>query len=519
MRLLSSEEMRSLDREAIDGWGLPGAVLMENAGRGVADLIEESFDALCPGPVLIVAGKGNNGGDGFVVARHLQNRGWEVSLLLLADPEVVSGDARLYLDLARRGGVDLHTVIDDDGLLAVLDILPAPALIVDAVLGTGFTGSVTGLYAEAIDWVNALGAPIIAVDMPSGTDASNGGVEGVAVQAELTVTFESAKLGQVLAPAADHVGNLAVVDIGIPLALSRQHPGRHHYIDAQAAAALLPERPLAGHKGSFGHLLVVAGSTGKTGAACLSAEAGLRGGAGLVTLACPASLNPIFEAKLTEVMTAPLSDDHGQWSAMALADLLQLAEGKQAICLGPGLGQSEPVAVLVADLLAACELPVVIDADGLNVLAGHDHPYRQRPVPAVLTPHPGEMARLLGCTVAEVEADRLGTARCFAIEHGVVLLLKGAQTVIAAPDGTLYLNASGNPLLASGGTGDVLAGLIASLLAQGLDPVDAAVLGAFWHGHAADRLQEQLGDAGLLAGDLLAELPAARLGLQQGDWS
>jgi len=517
MRLLTAIEMRALDREAIEQWGLPGAVLMENAGRGVADQLEEAFADLWPGPLLIAAGKGNNGGDGFVAARHLQNRGWDVSVLLLADPEDVAGDARLYLDLLQRSGADLHPVSDGAALLASIAELPTPVLVVDALLGTGFSGTVSGLYAEVIDWINALGVPVLAVDLPSGIDASSGAVSGPAIQAELTVSFESAKVGHVVAPAADYVGDLSVIDIGIPQALSFQHAGCHHYIDVEAATELFPERPLDGHKGIFGHLLVVAGSTGKTGAGILAAEAGLRSGAGLVTLACPASLNVIFEVKLTEVMTAPLPDAGGELTGEALPELTLHCEGKQALCVGPGLGTGTPVSALIRGLLAATDLPLVLDADGLNVLASNGKLFRHRAVPAVLTPHPGEMARLLNLPVATVMADRLGIARQFAVEHGVVLVLKGVQTVIAAPDGTLYLNGSGNPALATGGTGDVLAGLIGGLLAQGLDPVSAAVLGVFWHGYAADGLLDTIGDAGMLASDLLRALPTARRVLLQGE--
>jgi NAD(P)H-hydrate epimerase len=517
MRLLTADEMRALDREAIDQWGLPGAVLMENAGRGVADQLEETFAELWPGPLLIVAGKGNNGGDGFVAARHLLNRGWDVSLLLLADLKAVTGDARLFLDLMQRSGADLHPADDGAAFLSAIAELPAPVLVVDALLGTGFTGALSAHYSEVIDWVNALGVPVLAVDVPSGTDATSGAVSGTAIQAELTVTFESAKVGHVVDPAADYVGDLTVVDIGIPQALSLQHAGCHHYVDAEAAAELLPERPLDGHKGTFGHLLVVAGSTGKTGAGILAATAGLRSGAGLVTLACPASLNTIFEVKLTEAMTAPLPDAGGELTGEALPELTLHCEGKQALCVGPGLGTGTPVSALIRGLLAGTDLPLILDADGLNVLAANGKLFRHRAIPAVLTPHPGEMARLLNVPVATVTADRLGIARKFAVEHGVVLVLKGAQTVVAAPDGNVYLNGSGNPLLASGGTGDVLAGLIGGLLAQGLDPVSAAVLGVFWHGFAADRLAESRGDAGLLASDLLRALPDARHALLHGD--
>jgi hydroxyethylthiazole kinase-like uncharacterized protein yjeF len=511
MKLLTAEEMRELDRRTIEEIGIPGVVLMENAGRGAADLLCRRFSDLCPGPVLILAGKGNNGGDGYVIARHLLNRGWRVRTVVLADAARISGDAAINLQALRRSGGEVIFSADAGRLSRILRQNRDSRLVVDALFGTGLASEIGGPYATAIDWINASALPVLAVDIPSGVDATSGRILGRAVRADLTVTFALPKLGHALFPGAGLCGDLEIVDIGIPSSLLAKAKDRYLLVDAAAVAPLLPLRPATGHKGTFGHLLVVAGSTGKAGAAAMTAEGGLRGGAGLVTVACPAGVQSALAIKLTEAMTEPLAEVGGALSLQALATLKDFAEGKSALALGPGLGQHEETFALVRRLVRESPLPLVLDADGLNAIAGHSELLRERAAGnTVLTPHPGEMARLTGRSVAEVEADRIGIAREFARRHRVVLVLKGARTVTALPDGRVRLNGSGNPGLASGGMGDVLTGLIGGLLAQGLSPADAAVLGVYLHGRAADRLLTAMGNAGMIAGDLLRELPATR---------
>jgi NAD(P)H-hydrate epimerase len=510
MKLLTANEMQELDRQAIEEFGLPGIVLMENAGQATADQIEQHFSATWPGPVFVVAGKGNNGGDGYVIARHLMNRGWDVSVLVLSAHETIRGDARINLDVLTRSFAELYFAEDGDALFSVLDVVDAPALIVDALFGTGLSSEVKGVYADVINWINGTEVPVVSVDVPSGVDATSGKLYGPVVYADLTVTFAAAKVGHVVYPAAEAVGDLVVVDIGIPVQLCDQHPVRHFYVDAEMAGPLVPYRPDTGHKGTFGHLLSIGGSTGKTGAAALTAEAGLRAGAGLSTLACPASLNPIFEIKLTEVMTFLLSDKDGEVDTDSLSGALQVCQGKQAVVIGPGLGVGKGARALVARILSQVNQAVVVDADGLNVLSSCLESLSSRKEATILTPHPGELARLLGCTVAEVEADRLTVAANFASKYGVILILKGAPTVIATPDGKIFINGSGNSLLATGGTGDVLAGLIGGFLCQGCAPDVSAVLAVFLHGAAADRLADLKGDAGILASELLREIPMTR---------
>ncbi len=514
MKLLTAVQMRELDRKTIEEIGIPGVVLMENAGRAAAELLHRHYAKLFPGPILILSGKGNNGGDGYVMARHLMNRGWQVHTLVLAAAEAIGGDAAVNLSALQRMQGQVSFVPNEVQLAAALTAETGARLLVDALFGTGLSSAVRGHYAWAIDWINASGVPVLAVDIPSGVDATSGHLLGRAVRADMTVAFACPKLGQVVYPGAEFCGILTTADIGIPAALLAAAGDDAVLVDGAAAVSLLPARPATGHKGTFGHLLVVAGSAGKTGAAALTAEGGMRIGCGLVTLGCPASTQEILAVKLTEVMTTALAEVDGVLSLQAFDQLRLLWADKNALAIGPGIGLAEETCALVRRLVRECPLPLVIDADGLNALGCRPEFLRQcSPLQAVLTPHPGEMARLTGTSVAEVEADRIGVARRFAADYGVTLVLKGARTVIACPDGRVRINASGNPGMASGGMGDALTGMIGGLLAQGLSPFDAAVVGVYLHGLAADRLAEHCGSAGMMASDLLREVPAARYAL------
>ena len=514
MELCSAAEMMAIDRQAIQERGLPGVVLMENAGRACCDHFVRRFAGRFPGPVLILAGKGNNGGDGYVMARLLSERGWQVQTLVLGEPDKIGGDAALMLNCLQQQELPLRFVGDSVELEAVFAEAQAE-VIIDALFGTGLNSAVRGLPAAAIELINGSPAAVFAVDVPSGVDAGNGRICGCAVQADLTVSFDRAKIGHASQPGAACVGSLEIVDIGIPrrgrLALS----SACRLIDAQDAAALLPERSRWGHKGRFGHLLVVAGSRGKTGAATLAGEAAVRSACGLVTVATPAAVHDIIEVKLTEAMSFALPGGE-QLSLAALAPIEGLLAERQALVFGPGLGVSDELRELLRGLLKSAERPLLVDADGLSLLAAQLDSLQQSSAPLVLTPHPGEMARLTGLTVAEIEADRYQVARDFAAEHGVVLLLKGARTLVAAPDGRVNINACGNDGLASGGSGDVLSGLIGGLLAQGMAPFEAASLAVWLHGRSAELVAAENGAAGLAASDLLPRIPLARQELAKG---
>jgi NAD(P)H-hydrate epimerase len=454
------------------------------------------------GSVLVVCGKGNNGGDGLVVARHLAALGVAVRAVVVGDPESLSGDPAANLARARAFGVPVS---------AMGRKLPDADVIVDALFGTGIDREVTGDPATAIRRIQAAGdeAVVVSVDLPSGLDADTGRIHGCAVDADVTVTMARPKLGLALEPGRTLAGEVWVARIGI--ADRAPDVADDAWLWTRAAAGeRLPERPEAGHKGSFGHVLVAAGSEGKTGAAALAATGAARVGAGLVTVACPAGLNDILEVKLTEAMTVPVPDTPGRALAAGAAEpLLALAAERDVVALGPGIGTADETAKCVAAVAEGVDKPLVIDADGLNVLAGQAALLRRRRAPTVLTPHPGEAARWLGGSAGELNADRVGAARRLAADTGAVVLLKGAATVVADPDGRVVVNPTGGPALATGGTGDVLTGLVAGLLAQGVEPLEAAALAAFVHGVAAERLADDRGEAGALAGDLADAVPAA----------
>lgn len=502
MKLVTGDQMRELDRRAIENLGIPSLVLMENAGRTTYQILRREFPALT-GPVAVVAGRGNNGGDGFVIARYLANAGAPVTVFLMGPRDQVKGDARVNLDILSHLGVEVMEVLEESHLNPVVHRLAWAGLIVDALLGTGLNSPVAGLMATLIEKVNHLRPPVLAVDIPSGLSADTGEVLGVAVRAEVTVTYGWPKIGQVLPPGRDYVGRLWQVDISIPPALAGDL--KVELVEAEDMRRLLPPRPFGSHKGAFGHLVVLAGSEGKTGAAAMTAEGGLRAGAGLVTLGIPASLNDILEVKVTEAMTLPLPEAPGvrALGIQALPVLHEFLRDKTAVALGPGLGTHQETMELVRQLARNLTLPLVIDADGVNALAPNPEWLRDALGPRILTPHPGEMARLTGATAQEIQADRLQAAREAAARYGAIVVLKGAQTVVADPEGRISINPTGNPALASGGTGDVLTGLIGGFLAQRMAPWDAARLGVYLHGLAADYLTGDL-DRGLIAGDLLA---------------
>ena len=498
--LVSGETMRALDRHTIETLGIPGELLMECAGRAVAAEVRAHWRA--PSTVWVVCGAGNNGGDGWVAARHLQLQGVPVRVASLGDPSRLRGDAAANRDRA----------LAVDVAVASGRFRPEPgAVVVDALFGTGLARAVEG---DAAAWVRRInlarardGCCTVAVDLPSGLDADTGQALGCAVEADVTLTLGLPKLGLALEPGRSLAGAIRVARLGIADAAPGTAPDAT-LLTAAAAGARLPARPAAGHKGRFGHVLVVAGSEGKTGAAALAAEGAGRVGAGLVTVACPASLNPILEAKCTEAMTAPVPETPLRaFGLEAEKPLLDLASERDVVALGPGVGRADETAELVRRLARRVECPLVLDADGVRALADAPLALASRSAAWVMTPHPGEASALLGRTPAAINADRVGAARALAERTSAVALLKGAATVVAAPDGRVAVNASGGPSLATGGTGDVLTGIVAGLLAQGLDAFDAARVGAHLHGAAADAVASRRGGTGLLAGDVAGFLP------------
>jgi NAD(P)H-hydrate epimerase len=509
MLVVTTAQMRELDRLTIQKYQTPSLTLMERAGEGIAGAILERFARAAKKGVLVVAGKGNNGGDGFVVARLLKKKRISCEVALLARRDDLTADAAQNL----RAWVKLKgkvTEIDSNKLHLLSERIANNGLLVDAILGTGTKNTVTGLFSEVITLMNASGLPTVAVDIPSGLDSDRGWPLGTAIQAEMTVSLGYPKLGEVIYPGLTHVGELVVADIGIESRAVVEVAPQTELLELETVRWLVPRRQADTHKGSYGHLLVVAGARGKTGAAILSCRAAMRAGAGLVTLAAPRALNNIFTSSLVEVMTEPLGDDTSEQLEM-LTDVewRRLLERKNVVLFGPGIGVSEATHHSIRWLLRNLELPWVIDADGLNNLALELDRLRQARTPPILTPHPGEMARLIGKNTAAVNADRIEVARGFALAHRCHLILKGARTVIATADGKVFINPTGNPGMASGGMGDVLAGIIAALLGQGLSGVDAMKLGVYVHGYVGDRVAESKGPIGILASDIVEGLPKA----------
>lgn len=505
MKVATAEQMREFDRRASEEFGVPSIVLMENAGRSVFEVVRDRLVDLNGKHVTIVAGRGNNGGDGFVVARHLREAGARVSVFLHGKPEDIRGDAKANLDILLESGVEVPSITSSDEITAALADSHA---VVDALFGTGLRGEVTGLPADVISAVNAAGKPVVAVDIPSGMDADTGEILGVCVDADCTVTFALPKIGLLTYPGAVRVGELIVADIGIPEHLFAEVTVE--LVDETMVASKLPGRPPDAHKGTFGTAIVIAGSLGLTGAAAMASEAALRSGAGLSTLGCPASLWNVMATKLTEVMTRGLSDGgRGAISSDALYEALELVEKGDAVVLGCGLGTHPDTCEFVHRLVKLVHKLMIIDADGLNALAQDTSTLEGDHGDLVLTPHPGEMSRLLGTSTQAVQSNRVDVVREAASRFRCVVVLKGARTLIADPSGRVYINPTGGPGLATGGTGDVLAGTIGGLLAQGLSPLDAAVCGTFVHGRAGDIAADELGAAGTIAGDVLRALPYA----------
>ncbi len=489
--VLTSDQMKEADRTTIEDLGVDGLVLMEMAAAAVTDAVVEHFSEAHR--VVVVCGPGNNGGDGLAVARQLRCRTFDAEVVLAVDEERLRGDAARQLELARSFGVPVRS-----GIEAVAERVPEADVVVDAVFGTGLDRPPEGVLAEAIGLVNRAVVPVVAVDMPSGLAGARSQVPGEAVRADVTVTFAAPKVAHVLPPACWECGEVVVGDIGIPPWVL-ESVADLRLAEASDVARWLPDRAPDAHKGVFGHLAVIAGRLGRAGAAALSARAGVTCGAGLVTVgtteAAVTAVHPLVPEAMVDGLPA------GADGMLTGAGIETLLDRATAVAVGPGLGDGDGPRRLVERLLEIWDGPLLIDADGLNVLAGRLGLVAGRTGPTVLTPHPGELGRLLGRSTAEVVGDRLGAARAAAGAAGAVVLAKGARTVVARPDGNAVISSTGTPGLASGGAGDVLSGVIGAYLAQGVGALEAAVAGAYLHGLAAE----------IAAADFPGALPAAAL--------
>jgi NAD(P)H-hydrate epimerase len=517
MLLLTAKEMRLLDAATIESGRVTGELLMERAGAGVAQAMERRYGSPLGLRVLVLCGTGNNGGDGFVAARYLRHRGADVRVGVVGDTGRVRGDALAHLRRLGADGMSVTPLASEADLVKLVATLDQWDFALDALLGTGARGEPQGAIADAVQMLRQLdeaGTRVVAVDLPTGVDADTGAIARRAVRADLTVAFGTPKRGHFLYPGRAFVGALEVVDIGLALDAMRANTFSVELATAPAMAALLPIRDPRAHKGDMGRVLVVGGSVGLTGAVTLCAHAALRAGAGYVEAAVPQSLNDILEAKLTEEITRPMPETAARsLAALALQPIVALLERVNVLAIGPGLSRERESAELARRLVAESPRPLVLDADGLGAFEAHVEALARGGAARVLTPHLGEMARLTGQTAAELEATRIDAAREWAHRWRSVVVLKGAPTVVAAPDGRATVNPTGNPGMATLGMGDVLTGTIAALIGQGLAPYDAARLGTYVHGMAGDIVEGEKGQHGLSASDVLEALPLALMGL------
>ena len=509
MKLVTAKEMKALDVQAQNDYAMPGILLMDNAAQAVAEAVHEALTALEGERVVIFCGGGNNGGDGLGAARWLQSYGVSVRAFVVgAALDAVQGDAALELAMFTKAGGRVEALsTEDDWVLAELAASKADVL-VDALLGTGFHGELEGDVLRACELLNKSEKYILAVDIPTGVNADNGAVCEQAVRADHTVTMALVKTGLLLYPGREYCGDIELADISMPVKLVEDYQSDKYRLTDEIVRELLPLRKANAHKGDAGRVVICAGSPGYTGAAALASDAAVKAGAGLVSLYTPLSSRDVLAIKLTEVMVHGLLERMpGILGGGAASDVASSAEAADVLAIGPGLGTSESTQEAVRTILQKITTPVVIDADALTALAGHTEILAAMQAQKVLTPHPGEMARLTGLEIAEIEADRINVAKKYAEQWQAIVVLKGAPTVIGCPNGTVYVNSTGNSSLATGGSGDVLTGIIAGLAAQEISLQEAAICGVYLHGLAAELTGI---DIGLAAGELAALLPQAR---------
>lgn len=517
MKILTAEQMQRIDRRAEEDHGIPAATLMDNAGREVAAALSGEAAGPARRRILILCGKGNNGGDGITAAVHLAASGLKARVALLAAGSDLSGAAAGAYARARAAGIVIEEITTDALWSGLRASMPEHDLIVDALLGTGTKGAARGRVLEAIQAVNASGCPVVSVDIPSGLSGSSAAVPGTCIEAVRTLALAALKIPLAFPPACHAAGRVEVLDIGIPAAALEAEGADLEWVGGREAALLLPRRDPEDHKGRFGHVLVLAGARGRAGAAALVARACLRSGAGLVTVACPASAQPIVASLSPETMTEPVAETReGDLAPAALPAIAALLDARDVLAAGPGLGTGEGTARIVTELAARTDKPMILDADALNVLASTRGRAAGGGHQVVLTPHPGEAGRLLGVAAAGIQGDRIAAARRLAEGSGATVLLKGYRSLTAVPGGVVRVNSTGNAGMATAGSGDVLSGIVAAWLAQGLEAPQAAALSAFVHGSAGDRAAACLGAISLTAGDIVEALPGAYQALIAG---
>lgn len=505
MKIVSNGEMREIESIAINTVGLPSVCLMENAGRSVAEHAAEYLFSCKRKNVVILCGKGNNGGDGFVAARYLLNKGFDVKVFVVSSIGLISGDAKKNLDIIINMGIYVAEILQKEQLKFFEKSIKESDLVIDALYGTGLDREVSGISKDAIDIVNGSGKYVISVDIPSGINGDNGKVEGCAVKANVTVTMQFMKKGIAVYPGVDYAGKVVVADIGIPHNLVDNIKCRYNMISQDDVA--LPKRARNTHKGDYGKLLIVAGSKNMTGAAALCAMSAIKTGCGIVKLAVPKAIQGIMQSSLREIITYGLDDKDGAFYLGSVDEVLKLANTVDAVAIGPGLTNSCDVREFVKEVISRLEKPLVLDADALNAISDSVDMIIGKDV--ILTPHIGEMSRLSGSSVDEINDNIYETVEKFISKYKATLVLKGSRTVIGNDTEGIYINCTGNPGMATAGSGDVLTGMISSFLVQGLKGVKAAIYGVYYHGKAGDMASERYGEYGLTATNILEYIPYA----------
>jgi hydroxyethylthiazole kinase-like uncharacterized protein yjeF len=510
MRIVTPSQMKLIDEFAIKKLCIPGIVLMENAAIAVMNTIQERFENIKDTVFIIFAGKGNNGGDGFAIARHLLNKGAVVYVYLLCEREALFGDAKTNFSIIEKMGAEIRETGDENQVMSLESSLVNSDIIIDSIFGTGLRGEIDEKTKSIIHIINSLDKPVISIDIPSGINGESGKICGKAVKADLTVTFGYIKKGLVVYPGSEYAGEVIIKDIGLPKDALMSQEIKLYMTDREYARKIMPERLSISNKGDYGKCLIITGSEGMTGAGCLAAKAAYRTGAGLVYLGIPGDYLGIYETSVSEAISIPFNmSKEGSISKRALPGILEATKGKDAICIGPGMGWNEDTKEIVRNIIEECGVPVVIDADAINAVSEDTSILRNKKAKIIMTPHPGEMSRLIKKSTEEIQKDRIKYAEEFAVSNNVILILKGSNSIAAMPDGDIYINSTGNPGMATAGSGDVLSGIIMAVLGQGIKPEKAAVYGTYLHGLAGDIAARLKNEQSLMAGDILKSIPAA----------
>ncbi len=516
MKVLNSSQMKRIDKKAIEDLGIIGPLLMENAGAEISREMIKRIPLLEEKSVTIVCGKGNNGGDGFVVARHLFNKGCSPKIILLAKKRELKGDAELNCRIADKMGISITEVVSQEEWEKVRKAVMCSDVIVDAIFGTGLERPAEGRYVEAINDINKSDAFIVAVDIPSGISSDKFQIIGPSIKADLTVTMAAPKISHVFPPAENYMGEVVIADISAPPFLFEDESLNMEMIEKERIVSYFKKRDNNTHKGTYGHIFILAGSLGKTGAAVMAGKAALEMGAGLVTVGTPKSCLPIVARSMMELMTEPLEETpESTLSEKALDKIKKLLKGKDAVLIGPGISTNKQTRNLIRSLLPLIKVPALLDADALNCVASDPEVLKSLSFPVVITPHPGEFARLVKTSAKEVVEKKLELAPEFAKKYGVYVVLKGYRTIIATPDKKIFINPTGNPGMATGGSGDVLSGMMASLIMQGGDFLNAVLASVYVHGLSGDMAVKKIGEKSIIAGDLIDFLPGAVMSMEQ----